>query len=209
MLRVGHGRCSILALGALALALLGTAGCDGGSAPTAAPPAPPPETTDGPGDYRPPRDVCGVVDFSPLTPVLGPLSNAPENTVTGADPKVSSGAQCRQYLGGTGVFARAVVHCSAWSGVAKAIEMHKYARETAAKDAVGGVTDVPDLGRQAFRYRAPDSVPWHADLRLTVRDSNLDCELKAQTDQVLTPDQTATAYQALTEIARTAAPRLR
>ncbi|MFE6868982.1 hypothetical protein ACFVFS_20800 [Kitasatospora sp. NPDC057692] len=206
---MSQGRCSILTLGALALALLGTAGCGGGSAPTAAPPAPPPEATDGPGDYRPPRDVCGVVDFSPLTPVLGLFSSTPENTLTGADPKVSSGAQCRQYLGGTGVFARSVVHCSAWSDVAKAIKMHEYARETAAKDAVGGVTDVPGLGRQAFRYRAPDSIPWRTDLRLTVRDSNLDCELKAQTDQVLTPDQTATAYQALAEIVRTAAPRLR
>ncbi|MFJ4910447.1 hypothetical protein ACIQCR_34045 [Streptomyces sp. NPDC093249] len=167
-----------LLVAAMAVALVGCGGDGKESAKSK--PTPKAERTDGPGSYLPPNRLCDVIDFSELATAVGPVRGKAASRGTGADPAKSSGSECKQSLGnGRDRYARAVVHCTAWARVGEAIRTHEYAKESAVTDR-NGTAAVPGVGRQAFRFVSAEKGVWKDDLRMIVRDSNLDCEIHVQ-----------------------------
>ncbi|MCQ9180976.1 hypothetical protein KMT30_18410 [Streptomyces sp. IBSBF 2953] len=196
-----------------ALAGCGNSGEDGkATAGAARTPSASAEPTGGPGDYRPPTDLCPNVDFGPLTAAIAPRSGPPKGERTGSDPATSSGAACLQGFkaAGTKADGRSVVYCSAWKNVAIAIKQHSFRLSSAGREAKGPVVMEPGLGRGAFRYEnVKDSAPFASDLRLMVRDSNLECEVQVQSLHPLTDQQVEAAWPAMVKTARALLPKLR
>ncbi|MFJ4617947.1 hypothetical protein [Streptomyces sp. NPDC088812] len=198
----------VLALGSLAGCGGGDgkASADAGGTPTAAA-----EPANGPGDYRPPTDLCPKLDFGPLTAAVAPADGSPKGQRTGADPAEGSGAACLQGFGttGTGANGRSVVYCTAWKDVATAIKQYEYVLSSASKQAQDSVAQVSGLGGGAFRYESAEEAAFPSDLRLVVRDSNLGCEVQVQSLTLLTGQQVTAAWPAMTETVRTLLPKLR
>ncbi|MGY3679498.1 hypothetical protein [Streptomyces sp. TE33382] len=122
---------------------------------------------------------------------------------------MSSGSECKQSLSnGTTVHARAVALCSAWKEIGKAIGAHRHSRETA-EVADSSLTDVKGLGNQAYRYVSSEDGPWKADLRLVVRESNLDCEFHTQSGHPMNEQDTDIAFAAMEATAKHLLPKLR
>ncbi|MEU7023648.1 hypothetical protein ABZ990_23725 [Streptomyces sp. NPDC046203] len=191
---------------ALVGALLGTAACTSSEKATV---DSVPKATADPGAYRVPRNICASIDFSPLAAVIGKTRKAPENTTLAGNDS-GGGAECVQSLGPVVVSDEAFVGCWAYIDVSNTVEHFAYLRRNGARYTVDGVKDTPLVGQQAFQYsHKQDSPPWKTELWLTVRDSNLGCELKARTQSPLRDDQTTEVYKALADIARTTLPRLR
>ncbi len=207
----GRGTGTVLVLVALAGCSIG--GEDGkGTAQAAGTPSASAEPTHGTGDYRPPTDLCSNVDFGPLTAAVAPRAGSPKGEKTGSDPATASGAACLQGFktAGTKTDGRSIVYCSAWKNVAIAIKQHSYRLSSARREAKGPVVPVPGLGRAAFRYEnVKDSAPFATDLRLMVRDSNLECEVQVQSLNLLTGQQIKAAWPAMAETARALLPKLR
>ncbi|MFI1355163.1 hypothetical protein ACH4TV_16565 [Streptomyces sp. NPDC020898] len=210
----GWGTGALLVLGSLA----GCGGGDDGKAAadaggrrqtaSAAPAAP----TNGPGDYRPPTDLCPKVDFGPLTAAVAPTDGPPKGKQTGADPAMGSGSACLQGFRMAEKLAdgRSTVYCTAWKDVATAIKLHKYALSSAPKEAGGAVVQVSGLGEAAFRYEnVKETTAFLNDLRLVVRDSNLECEVQVQSLNALTGQQITEAWPAMAETVRAMLPKLR
>ncbi|WP_055523526.1 hypothetical protein [Streptomyces graminilatus] len=205
----GWGTGALLVLGSLA-------GCGGGdgkaSAHAAATSAAVAGPTNGPGDYRPPTDLCPKVDFGPLTAAVAPKAGPAKGQRTGSDPAVSSGAACLQGFRTAGPKAdgRSTVYCSAWKDVATAVKVYKYRLSSAPKEARGPVVREPGLGQGAFRYEnVKEAAPFVNDLRLLVRDSNLECEVQVQSLKPLTDQHVDAALPAMAETVRTLLPKLR
>lgn len=205
----GWGSGVVLVLGSLA----GCGGGDGkasvsgGGRPTAAA-----EVTNGPGDYRPPTDLCPDLDFGPLTAAVAPTANPPKGQQTGSDPAMDSGAACLQSFrtAGTKADGHSIVYCTAWKDVATAIKQYKYRLSSAPEEARGPAVQVPGLGRAAFRYvNVKESAPFTNDLRLVVRDSNLECEVQVQSLKPLTDQQVTAAWPAMAQTAPALLPKLR
>ncbi|MEU8677819.1 hypothetical protein [Streptomyces sp. NPDC048560] len=185
----------------------GKASDDGGGTTTAA--AAP---TNGPGDYRPPTDLCPKVDFGPLTAAVAPADGQPKGQRTGSDPATGSGAACLQGFrsAGTKADGRSVLYCTAWKDVATAIKHYKYALSSAPEEAGGPVVQVPGLGGGAFRYEnVKEATAFASDLRLVVRDSNLECEVQVQSLTPLPEQQVTAAWPAMAETVRSLVPELR
>ncbi|MEV8097994.1 hypothetical protein [Kitasatospora sp. NPDC085879] len=168
--------------------------------------------TDGPGDYRPPSDLCPKVDFGPLTAAVAPTADPPKGRETGSDPATGSGAACLQGFAtaGTKGDGRSIVQCTAWKDVATAIKQYEFRLSSAPKEARGAVEQEPGLGRAAFRYEnLKEAEPFRNDLRLLVRDGNLECEVEVQSLNALTEQQVAGAWPAMAETVRALLPKLR
>ncbi|KOU68938.1 hypothetical protein ADK57_15180 [Streptomyces sp. MMG1533] len=203
------GTGAVLVLGSLAGCGSGDgkASADAGGTPTAA--AGP---TNGPGDYRPPTDLCPKLDFGPLTAAVAPTAEPPKGQQTGSDPATAGGAACLQSFrtAGTKADGRSIVYCTAWKDVAVAIKQYEYRLSSAPKEAQAPVVQEPGLGRGAFRYEnVKDAAPFRNDLRLFVRDSNLECEVQVQSLSVLTDQQVTAAWPAMVETVRALLPKLR
>ncbi|WP_405016789.1 hypothetical protein OHV05_06550 [Kitasatospora sp. NBC_00070] len=196
----------VIAAGALA-----GCGSDGGSSADGAPvSAAPVEKTDGPGDYRPPDDICKNIDFSALAAAVAKSSEPPKGQETGGDPTVASGAACLQPFAKSGtVDGRSIVQCTAWKNVATAVEMYESGFRAASGESKKGVTKESGLGKAAYRYENVKDSPWLADLRLVVRDSNLECEVQVQSNTMLTDPEMEAAYGAMTVTAKAVLPKLR
>ncbi|MFJ7150528.1 hypothetical protein ACIQVT_20340 [Streptomyces sp. NPDC100445] len=206
---VGWGTGALLVLGSLA-------GCGSGdgkaSAHAGATPSAEAEATNGPGDYRPPKDLCPKVDFGPLTAAVAPRAGLPKGERTGSDPASASGAACLQGFkaAGTKVDGRSVVYCTAWKDVAAAVKQYRYRLSSAPREARGPVVREKGLGREAFRYEnVKEAAPFVSDLRLVVRDSNLECEVQVQSLVPLTDQRVKAAWPAMATTARTLLPELR
>lgn len=200
-----------------ALLVLGSlVGCGSGdgkaSAHAGATPAADARPTNGPGDYRPPTDLCPKVDFGPLTAAVAPTAGPTKGERTGSDPATASGAACLQGFrtAGTKVDGRSIVYCTAWKDVAAAIKQYTYRLSSAPQEARGPVVREPGLGRGAFRYEnVKEAAPFRNDLRLLVRDSNLECEVQVQSLAPLTDQQVTAAWPAMAETVRALLPELR
>ncbi|NUR00831.1 MAG: hypothetical protein HOY79_31185 [Streptomyces sp.] len=200
-----------------ALLVLGSlVGCSSGdgkaSAHAGATPAADAGPTNGPGDYRPPTDLCSKVDFGPLTAAVAPTAGKPKGERIGSDPANASGAACLQGFrtAGTKVDGRSTVYCTAWKDVAAAIKQYKYRLSSAPQEARGPVAQEPGLGQGAFRYEnVKEAAPFRNDLRLLVRDSNMECEVEVQSLAPLTDQQVTAAWPAMADTARTLLPKLR
>ncbi|MEV5675331.1 hypothetical protein [Streptomyces sp. NPDC052179] len=196
----------VLVVAALSAVL---AGCGGDDSSDGSAPSPSPERTTGPGTYAPPDRLCDLVDFSELATAVAPFASAAQGRETGGDPSVSSGSECKQSLSnGTTVHARAVAQCSAWKDIGKAIGMHRHGKETA-EVADSSLTDVKGLGNQAYRYVSSEDGPWKADLRLVVRDSNLDCEFHTQSGHPMDAQDLDITFAAMEATAKNLLPKLR
>ncbi|MGW4229301.1 hypothetical protein ACWEF9_08440 [Streptomyces sp. NPDC004980] len=185
----------------------GNASADAEGKPTAA--AAP---TNGPGDYRPPTDLCPEVDFGALTAAVAPADGPPKGQQTGSDPATGKGAACLQGFraAATKADGRSVIYCTAWKDVATAIKQYEYALSSAPEEARGPVVQVPGLGGGAFRYEnVKEAVAFRSDLRLVVRDSNLECEVQVQSLTLLTGQQITAAWPAMAETVRALLPKLR
>lgn len=209
MRAVGWGAGAVLVLGALAGCGSGDgkASADAGGRPTTAS-----EPVNGPGDYRPPTDLCPMVDFGPLTAAVAPTADPPKGQQTGADPAMAGGAACLQSFRTTGTKAdgHSVVYCTAWKDVATAIKQYKYRLSSAPSEARGPVVQEPGLGQGAFRYtNIKESAPFSNDLRLVVQDSNMECEVQVQSLKPLTAHQITASWPAMTTTARALLPKLR
>ncbi|MYU22715.1 hypothetical protein [Streptomyces sp. SID8352] len=208
---IRHGHRLVTSL-ALAVTLFGATACgssDGGGIDERRIAAPTPKAVVDPGVYRVPRKICGAIDFSPLTAVLGEPFKAPGDA-TQLSNDTGGGAECVQRFGSIDVLNEAFVGCRAYIDVPRTAELFDYRRGVGVKYAVDGVKDTPHVGQQAFQYSHKlDMPPWDTELWLTVRDSNLLCELKARTEDALPSDKAPAAYAALAEIARTTLPELR
>ncbi|MER5982261.1 hypothetical protein [Streptomyces sp. NPDC001787] len=202
-LRGSAGR--VLVIAALSAALAGCGGDDSSAGPA---PSPSAERTTGPGTYPAPDRLCDLVDFTELAIAVAPLAGTPQTRETGGDPTVSSGSECSQSLSGGRVHARAVVRCSAWKKIGKAVEMHRYGRGSAVI-ADSSLTDVKGLGNQAYRYVSADDGPWEVDLRLVVRESNLDCELHTQSGHPMDEQGMDIAFAAMEDTLGNLLPKLR
>lgn len=170
------------------------------------------ETTKGPGDYRPPADLCSNLDFGPLADAIAPNDGPPKGKRTGADPATGSGAACLQPFGKTGsqTEGRTVVYCTAWKNVTTAIKHYEYMERSASKEAQGPVVRVPDLGDGAFRHESvEEAAVFRSDLRLVVRDSNLECEVQVQSKTPLTAQQVVAAWPSMRETVQALLPELR
>lgn len=168
--------------------------------------------TNGPGDYRPPKDLCPKVDFGPLTAAVAPTAGSPKGERTGSDPASASGAACLQGFraAGTKVDGRSIVYCTAWKDVTAAIKQYEYRLSSARQEARGPVVQERGLARGAFRYEnVKEAAPFRCDLRLLVRDSNLECEVQVQSLVPLTDQQVTAAWPAMAETVRTLLPELR
>jgi len=168
--------------------------------------------TNGPGDYRPPTDLCPKVDFGPLTAAVAPTAGKPKGQRTGSDPATGSGAACLQAFrtAGTKADGHSAVYCTAWKNVATAIKLYKYELSLASKEARGPVVKEPGLGAGAFRYEnVKEAAPFRNDLRLVVRDSNMECEVQVQSLAALTDQQITAAWPAMAGTVRTLLPKLR
>lgn len=203
----------VLVLGSLAGCGVGDgeATADAGSRRQTAPAAPA-SPTNGPGDYRPPTDLCPNIDFGPLTAAVAPTAGPPKGQQTGSDPEVGSDAACLQSFRTAGKLAdgRSTVYCTAWKDVATAIKLHKYALSSAPKEAGGPVVQVSGLGQGAFRYEnVKETTAFLNDLRLVVRDSNLECEVQVQSLNAMTDQQLTKAWPAMEATVRAMLPKLR
>ncbi|MFC8360926.1 hypothetical protein ACFUIY_13745 [Streptomyces griseorubiginosus] len=168
--------------------------------------------TKGPGDYRPPTALCPKVDFGPLTAAVAPTAGAPKGELTGSDPSTAAGAACLQAFRTTGTKAdgRSTVYCTAWKDVPTAIKQYAYRLSSAPKEAQGAVVKESRLGGEAFRYRnLKDAAPFADDLRLVVRDSNMECEVQVQSLKPLTDQRVEAAWPAMAVTVRTLLPELR
>ncbi|MFI5800797.1 hypothetical protein [Streptomyces sp. NPDC051677] len=68
----------------------------------------------------------------------------------------------------------------------------------------------PGLGRGAFRYESlKEAAPFRNDLRLLVRDSDMECEVQVQSLGPLTGQQGTAAWPAMADTVRTLLPKLR
>ncbi|MER6157401.1 hypothetical protein ABT147_17945 [Streptomyces sp. NPDC001868] len=203
----------------MVLALCSLAGCGNGdekasaagvgkSTPTATA-----EATKGPGDYRPPTDLRSALDFGPPADAIAPNDGPPKGKRTGADPATGSGAACLQPFGKTGSTAqgRTVVYCTAWKNVTTAVKHYEYMERSVSKAAQGPVAQVPDLGDGAFRQESvEEAAVFPSDLRLVVRDSNLECEVQVQSKTLLTDQQVIAAWPSMGgEIVQALLPELR
>ncbi|MFF7597721.1 hypothetical protein [Streptomyces mirabilis] len=214
---LSQGRRAALRWGVGALLVLGTlVGCSGGggkvSAHAGATPAADAGPTSGPGDYRPPAALCPKVDFAPLTAAVAPTAGPTKGERTGSDPATASGAACLQGFrtSGTKVNGRSIVYCTAWKDVAAAIKQYKDRLSSAPQEARGPVVREPGLGRGAFRYEnVKEAAPFRSDLRLLVRDSNLECEVQVQSLAPLTDQQVTAAWPAMAKTVRALLPELR
>lgn len=185
----------------------GKTSADAGGTPTAAA-----EPTNGPGEYRAPDDLCPKVDFGPLTAAVAPTDGPTKGQETGSDPAEGSGAACLQGFRSAGAKAdgRSTVYCTAWQDVATAIGQYKYGLSSASKGAQGPVVQVPGLGGGAFRYESTEEAAvFRSDLRLVVRDSNLECDLQVQSLTPLTDQQVTAAWPAMAKTVRALLPKLR
>ncbi|MFF4486041.1 hypothetical protein ACFY0F_06010 [Streptomyces sp. NPDC001544] len=203
--------------GTSALLVLGSlVGCSSGDGKTSghagATPAADAGPTNGPGDYRPPTDLCPKVDFGPLTAAVAPTAGPTKGERTGSDPAIGSGAACLQGFrtAGTKVDGRSTVYCTAWKDVAAAIKQYKYRLSSAPQEARGPVVQERGLGQAAFRYEnVKEAAPFLSDLRLLVRDSNLECEIQVQSLKPLASQQVTAAWPAMAETAQALLPELR
>lgn len=203
--------------GAGTLLVLGSlVGCGGGggkaSGHAGASSAAAAEPTNGPGDYRPPAALCPKLDFGPLTAAVAPKAGAPKGEPTDSDPAAAGGAACLQPFrtAGTKANGRSIVYCTAWMNVATAIKQYEYRLSSAPREARGAVVKESGLGGEAFRYEnIKDSAPFPDDLRLLVRDSNMQCEVQVQSLAPLTDQQVTAAWPAMADTVRTLLPRLR
>ncbi|TCR26995.1 hypothetical protein [Streptomyces sp. BK205] len=211
----GHGmRAARWGAGTLAVlaALAGCSSGDGKPSAHAGASSAAAETTKGPGDYRPPTALCPKIDFGPLTAAVAPTAGEPKGQLTGSDPSTAAGAACLQAFRTTGTKAdgRSTVYCTAWKDVPTAIKQYAYRLSSAPKEAQGAVVKESGLGREAFRYRnVKDAAPFADDLRLVVRDSNMECEVQVQSLKPLTDQQVKAAWPAMAVTVRTLLPKLR
>ncbi|MDX2544019.1 hypothetical protein ACOT81_30185 [Streptomyces sp. WI04-05B] len=185
----------------------GKASADDGGTPTAAA-----EPANGPGDYRAPDDLCPNIDFGPLTAAVAPADGPTKGQETGSEPAEGSGAACLQGFRTAGAKAdgRSTVYCTAWKDVATAIGQYEHGLSSASKGAEGPVVRVPGLGGGAFRYESvEEAAVFRSDLRLVVRDSNLECDVQVQSLTVLTDQQVTAAWPAMAETVRALLPKLR
>jgi hypothetical protein len=203
------GTGALLVLGALA-------GCSSGdgkvSAHAGATPTADAGPTSGPGDYRPPTVLCPKVEFGPLTAAVAPAAGKPKGERTGGDSVNGSGAACLQGFRTTGtkVNGRSTVYCTVWDDVATAIKEYKYRLSSAPQEAKGQVVQEPGLGQGAFRYEnTKEAAPFINDLRLLVRDSNMECEVQVQSLAPLTDQHVTAAWPAMVDTVRTLLPKLR
>lgn len=199
----------VLVLGALA-------GCGSGDGKASADAEDTPTATavptNGPGDYRPPTDLCPKVDFGPLTAAVAPTDGPPKGQRTGADKATGSGAACLQGFRASTTKAdgRSVVYCTVWRDVALGTKQYEYLLSSASKEARGPVVQVPGLGGGAFRYESvEEAAVFRSDLRLVVRDSSLGCEVQVQSLTPLTDQQITAAWPAMAETVRALMPKLR
>lgn len=211
----GHGM-RAARWGAGSLLVLGTlVGCssgDGKASAHAGASSADAEPTKGPGDYRPPTALCPKVDFGPLTAAVAPKAGAPKGELTGSDPSTAAGAACLQGFRTTGTKTdgRSTVYCTAWKDIPTAKKQYAYRLSTAPQEARGAVVKESGLGVEAFRYQnLKDAAPFADDLRLVVRDSNLECEVEVQSLPPLTDHQVEAAWPAMADTARTLLPKLR
>lgn len=94
--------------------------------------------------------------------------------------------------------------------VAAAIKQYTYRLSSAPREARGPVVREPGLGRGAFRYEnVKEAAPFRNDLRLLVRDSNLECEVQVLSLAPLTDQQVTAAWPAIAETVRALLPELR
>ncbi|MEV7783383.1 hypothetical protein [Kitasatospora sp. NPDC088351] len=211
MYLIKQGRWSIVAAALLSVSLLGTAGCgSSGSAaanPAAADPAvddpavddPTPKATGKSGGYRKTHDFCALIDFTVLAAQFGEAGRAPRQEIGSRNNPLF---ECYQSFSRSGTGSSdTYVKCTFEENFAAALKSQRGRLPHLIK--FGSATNVPGLGDEAFQVqRALDAASWKSELWLNVVDSNVQCELNAQADGALTPDQSTAALKALTDTAR-------